>query len=72
MDHLLITPLLRAGQIDPNHQVEVVAHDRVSTHIDSKRSALLRDSIQHPLFTVLEILTGGGIGTAEKRSPHAA
>ncbi len=52
--------------------MQMVAHNGVTTHINSEESGEVAKPIENPGLTVRVITTGVGVGAAKKSSSNAA
>jgi hypothetical protein len=69
---LFVAPALRPLGIDAQHQVIVVAHHRVSGHVDGEHPGQLFDPIHDPGPAMVVVLAGDRIIAAQKGTTHAA
>jgi len=56
--------------INPDHNVVVITHHRISTQINRKHRAKQFDAIHDPLSAVFEIKTGVNIFSTQEGAPH--
>jgi|GEM_PF-7013212 len=72
MGHFGIRPLFCLIDINPDYNVVVVAHDRISAQIHSNYGAKQSDAVHDPLATVFEIEARMGIFATQEGPPDTA
>jgi hypothetical protein len=65
-------PVLRTGFIDAQHNVVMIAHDGISTDIDSKNIGKLLHPIDDPLAAVFVVTAAERIFAAQESTPYTA